>query len=118
VSLSSETSPLPGASGDWTRLRWWLLPAMLIPTLFGWAELVSTFIRPGSIRLNHIAPGTDWMVFYGAVRSALTGHLSLIMNGDDFTAWSAPMWRFSSQPAACSPRRSTSMARMPQPAAI
>src|SRR5438876_7672457 len=27
------------------------------------------------------------MVFYGAVRSALAGHLQLIMNGDDFTAY-------------------------------
>lgn len=87
MSISSETSPLPDAHSDWTWLRWWLLPAALVATLYGWAELVSTFIHPGSIGLNHIAPGTDWMVFYGAVRSALAGHLPLVMNGDDFTAY-------------------------------
>jgi hypothetical protein len=87
VSISAETTPLPDARSDWTWLRWWLMPAALIATLYGWAELVSTFIHPGSIGLNHIAPGTDWMVFYGAVRSALAGHLSLVMNGDDFTAY-------------------------------
>ena len=87
MSLSSETSPLPDARGDWTWLRWGLLPAALLATIYGWAVLVSTFIHPGLIGLNRIAPGTDWMVFYGAVRSALAGHLSLIMNGDDFTAY-------------------------------
>src|SRR6266481_2007365 len=83
--------PKPGAMSDsrsdWAWLRRWLVPAALIASLYGWAVLVSTFIRPGSIGLNHIAPGTDWMVFYGAVRSALAGHLQLIMNGDDFTAY-------------------------------
>lgn len=87
MSLSAETSPLPDARSDWTWLRLWLMPTALVATLYGWAELVSTFIRPGSIGLNHIAPGTDWMVFYGAVRAALAGHLALVMNGDDFTAY-------------------------------
>jgi len=74
-------------SSDWTWLRRCVLPAALVASFYGWALLVSTFIRPGSIGLNLIAPGTDWMVFYGAVRSALAGHLQLIMNGDDFTAY-------------------------------
>jgi len=87
VTISSEAAPLPGAQRDWTWLRWGLVPAALLATLYGWAALVSTFIRPGSIGLNHIAPGTDWMVFYGAVRAALSGQFSLIMNGDDFTAY-------------------------------
>ena len=87
MSLSAETSPLPDERSDWTWLRLWLMPTALVATLYGWAELVSTFIRPGSIGLNHIAPGTDWMVFYGAVRAALAGHLALVMNGDDFTAY-------------------------------
>jgi len=87
VSISPQTSPLSDASRDRAWLRRWLMPAALVASLYGWAVLVSTFIHPGSIGLNHIAPGTDWMVFYGAVRSALTGHLQLIMNGDDFTAY-------------------------------
>jgi alpha-1,2-mannosyltransferase len=87
VSLSSETTPLSDPRSDWAWLRWWLFPAALVASLYGWAVLISTFIHPGSIGINHIAPGTDWMVFYGAVKSALSGHLSLIMNGDDFTAY-------------------------------
>src|SRR6516225_9604137 len=87
VSILPETRPLSDVSGDWIWLRRWLMPAALVASLYGWAVLVSTFIDPGSIGVNHIAPGTDWMVFYGAVRSALAGHLQLIMNGDDFTAY-------------------------------
>jgi alpha-1,2-mannosyltransferase len=63
------------------------LPAALVGTLYGWAVLASTVIHPGWIGPNHIAPGTDWMVFYGSVTSAVHGNLSLIMNGDDFTAF-------------------------------
>ncbi len=87
MSISSDASPLPGSHRDWLWLRWGLIPAALLATLYGWAALVSTFIRPGSIGLNHVAPGTDWMVFYGAVRAALSSHLPLIMNGDEFTAY-------------------------------
>lgn len=87
MSISSDVSPPSDASGDRVWLRRWLLPAALIASLYGFAELVSTFIHPGTIGLNHIAPGTDWMVFYGAVRSVLAGHLQLVMNGDDFTAY-------------------------------
>jgi hypothetical protein len=87
VSTYQDTSPLSDPRSDWAWLRRWLFPAALVASLYGWAVLVSTFIHPGSIGLNHIAPGTDWMVFYGAVKSALAGHLSLIMNGDDFTAY-------------------------------
>jgi hypothetical protein len=74
-------------SSDLTWLRRCVLPAAFVASFYGWALLVSTFIHPGSIGMNLIAPGTDWMVFYGAVRSALEGHLQLIMNGDDFTAY-------------------------------
>ena len=63
------------------------LPAALVGTLYGWAVLASTVFHPGWIGPNHIAPGTDWMVFYGSVTSAVQGNLSLIMNGDDFTAF-------------------------------
>ncbi|SFI70686.1 Protein of unknown function [Bradyrhizobium sp. cf659] len=64
-----------------------LLPAIAIATLFGWGILISTLVHPGSIGLNHIAPGTDWMVFYGAVRSMLAGNLALVIDGDAFTAY-------------------------------
>jgi hypothetical protein len=87
VSIVSQTSQRADDRSEGSRLRWLLIPAALVGTAYGWAVLVSTFIHPGWIGLNHIAPGTDWMVFYGAVRSALAGHLSLIMNGDDFTAY-------------------------------
>ncbi|OLE18609.1 MAG: DUF2029 domain-containing protein [Alphaproteobacteria bacterium] len=63
------------------------MPAALVGTLYGWAVLASTVFHPGWIGPNHIAPGTDWMVFYGSVTSAVQGSLSLIMNGDDFTAF-------------------------------
>lgn len=78
---------MPEQRRDWTWLPLCLLPPALIGTLYGWAVLVSTAVHPGWVGLNHIALGTDWMVFYGAIRSVLDGHLSLIMNGDDFTAY-------------------------------
>src|ERR1700756_1146093 len=87
MNIYPKLTTTSDADNDWLWLRWCLLPAALIASLYGWAILVSTFIRPGSIGLNHIAPGTDWMVFYGAVRSVLAGHLQLVMNGDDFTAY-------------------------------
>jgi alpha-1,2-mannosyltransferase len=81
----------PNSISEPRRDRIWLLlcllPAALIGTLYSWAVLVSTAVHPGWVGLNHIALGTDWMVFYGAIRSVLDGHLSLIMNGDDFTAY-------------------------------
>jgi Glycosyltransferase family 87 len=87
VSLRTPQSTLPDPARSRMLIPSYLLLPALIGTFYGWAVLVSTFIRPGSIGLNHIAPGTDWMVFYGAVRSALAGHLQLIMNGDDLTAY-------------------------------
>ncbi|MET4325782.1 alpha-1,2-mannosyltransferase [Bradyrhizobium sp. i1.15.2] len=64
-----------------------MLPAFSIATLFGWGVLISTFTHPGWIGLNHVAPGTDWMVFYGAIRSLLAGNLALVIDGDAFTAY-------------------------------
>jgi hypothetical protein len=87
VSSSPKPAAIADPRSDWAWLRCCLLPAALIASIYGWAVLLSTFVSPGSIGLNRIAPGTDWMVFYGAVRSALAGHLQLIMNGDDFTAY-------------------------------
>lgn len=87
MSLSPAPQTMPGPQHDWVRLPLCLALPALIGSLYAWAVLVSTFVQPGWIGLNHIAPGTDWMVFYGAIRSALSGHLSLIMNGNDFTAY-------------------------------
>ena len=70
----------------WARLPLALLPPALFASLFGWAILVSTLVHPGWIGLNHIGPGTDWMVFYGAIRAMLDGNLPLVMNGDQFHA--------------------------------
>ena len=75
MSIPARPAAMSDVSSDWTWLRRCVLPAALVASFYGWALLVSTFIRPGSIGLNLIAPGTDWMVFYGAVRSALAGHL-------------------------------------------
>jgi hypothetical protein len=71
----------------WARLPLALLPPALFASLFGWAVLVSTLVHPGWIGLNHIGPGTDWMVFYGAIRAMLDGNLPLVMNGDQFTEY-------------------------------
>jgi alpha-1,2-mannosyltransferase len=79
--------PVADPKKYWIRLPLALVPPALLASLFGWAMLVSTAVHPGLIGLNHIALGTDWMVFYGAIRSVLDGNLPLIMNGDQFTAY-------------------------------
>jgi hypothetical protein len=58
-----------------------------VAALYGWAVFVSTFWSPGSIGLNYNAPGSDWMVLYGAAHQAFAGHLPLIFDGDRFTAY-------------------------------
>jgi hypothetical protein len=62
------------------------IPA-LAAAIYAWAVFASTFWRPGSIGLNYNAPGSDWMVLYGAAHLALSGHLPLIFDGDRFTAY-------------------------------
>ena len=62
------------------------LPA-LAAALYGWAVFASTFDHPGSIGFNYIAPGSDWMVLYGAVRLAMTGHFALTLDSDGFTRY-------------------------------
>jgi hypothetical protein len=71
------------------RLRPWLaviLPA-LASALYGWAVFALTFSHPGSIGIDYIAPGTDWMVLYGAIRLAVTHRLALTGDGAAFTAY-------------------------------
>lgn len=59
----------------------------LIPSVYAVALLVTTINHPGTIGLNHNALGTDWMVFYGAIRAVLDGHEALLFDGDRFTAF-------------------------------
>jgi len=87
LSIHPRSQRCRASRPDWNSLRVTALPAALVGTLYGWAVLASTVFHPGWIGPNHIAPGTDWMVFYGSVTSAVQGNLSLIMNGDDFTAF-------------------------------
>jgi alpha-1,2-mannosyltransferase len=58
-----------------------------IASLYGWALFLSTFSHPGAIGFDLNAPGTDWMVFYGAARLFFAGKLDLIFNGEDFTGY-------------------------------
>ncbi len=63
--------------------------AVLIPSLFialyAWVLLLTTIPYPGKIGLDYNTLGTDWMVFYGAIRSVLHGNAALIFDGDRFT---------------------------------
>jgi len=58
-----------------------------IAAAYGWALFAATFRYPGAIGIDYNAPGTDWMVFYGAARALLNGNLPLIFDGDKFTAY-------------------------------
>ena len=62
------------------------LPA-LAAAIYGWAVFASTFNHPGSIGFNYIAPGSDWMVLYGAVKLAMSGHFALTLDSDGFTSY-------------------------------
>jgi hypothetical protein len=63
-----------------------IIPA-LAAALYGWAVFASTFNHPGSIGFNYIAPGTDWMVLYGAIRLAVAHQFTLMNDGAAFTAY-------------------------------
>ena len=75
------------ASAKWGPVALVALPTFAIASLYGFAVLGSTAFKPGFIGLNHIAPGTDWAVFWGAIRAMLDGNLPLLMDGDRFTAF-------------------------------
>ncbi|ABE39345.1 conserved hypothetical protein [Rhodopseudomonas palustris BisB5] len=77
----------PAPSPKWGPVALVVLPTFALATLYGWAVLGSTAFKPGFIGLNHIALGTDWAVFWGAIRAMLDGNLPLIMDGDRFTAF-------------------------------
>ena len=63
--------------------------AILIPSLalsfYVWLVLATTIPYPGKIGRDYNTLGTDWMVFYGAIRSVLDGNALLIFDGDRFT---------------------------------
>jgi hypothetical protein len=64
-----------------------MLAAGAVASLYGWAVFLSTFSHPGAIGLDMNAPGTDWMVFYGAARSFFAGKLDQIFDGERFTGY-------------------------------
>ena len=61
-----------------------LIPGLLV-ALYAWTILFTTIPYPGKIGLDYNTLGTDWMVFYGAIRSVLDGNSALIFDGDRFT---------------------------------
>jgi len=85
--VTTHGQPAPSAPPKWGPIALLALPSFALATLYGWAVLLSTAIKPGSIGLNHIALGTDWAVFWGAIRAMLDGNLALVMDGDRFTAF-------------------------------
>jgi alpha-1,2-mannosyltransferase len=58
-----------------------------VAAAYAWAVFAATFRYPGAIGIDYNAPGTDWMVFYGAVHALLHGNLPVIFDGDKFTAY-------------------------------
>jgi hypothetical protein len=64
-----------------------VLAAAASAALCGWAVVASTPAYPGSIGLNLNALGTDWMVFYGAVRWFFDGNLGALFDGERFTTY-------------------------------
>jgi hypothetical protein len=54
-------------------------------SFYVWLVLLTTIPYPGKIGLDYNTLGTDWMVFYGAIRSVLDGNAPLIFDGDRFT---------------------------------
>ena len=61
-----------------------LIPGLLM-AFYVWLILLTTIPYPGKIGLDYNTLGTDWMVFYGAIRSVLDGNAPLIFDGDRFT---------------------------------
>ena len=57
----------------------------LVMAFYVWLNLLTTIPYPGKIGIDYNTLGTDWMVFYGAIRSVLDGNAPLIFDGDRFT---------------------------------
>jgi alpha-1,2-mannosyltransferase len=81
-----------------------ILIAGLGASFYVWVILVTTIPYPGKIGLDYNTLGTDWMVFYGAIRSVLDGHAPLIFDGNRFTDFlNATFADWLSQPLAFRP---------------
>lgn len=63
-----------------------LIAAALAASLYAWAVCLLTPWLPGKLGLNYNALGTDFMVFHAAIQAALQGDISLLSDGDRFTA--------------------------------
>jgi len=63
-----------------------LIPGLAL-SFYVWLILVTTIPYPGKIGIDYNTLGTDWMVFYGAIRSVLDGNAPLIFDGDRFTVF-------------------------------
>ena len=75
----------PPVSGPILRPPMVVFMVGLVNSFYAIALLVTTINHPGAIGLNHNTLGTDWMVFYGAIRAMLDGHAALLFDGDRFT---------------------------------
>jgi alpha-1,2-mannosyltransferase len=75
---------LAGMNGRLRPLRLTIIVA-LAASLYGWAVFATTFRYPGILGIDYLAPGTDWMVVYTAVRLALTHQLALAHDGHAYT---------------------------------
>src|ERR1700760_1111328 len=81
-----------------------VLVVALVASFYAWLNLATTTHYPGLIGFDFNALGTDWMVFYGAVRAALDGHVALIFDGDRFTDFlNGTFGSWLSQPLAYRP---------------
>jgi Glycosyltransferase family 87 len=67
------------------RSLWPLAALAGVFGLYGWAVFAFAFRHDGVIGPRYNAPGSDFMVYYGAARAALEGRLALVFDGDRFT---------------------------------
>jgi glycosyl transferase family 87 len=63
-----------------------ILMAAASASAYCWLVFITTFIHPGAIGINYNSVGSDWLVFHGAARSYLEGHLTTV-SGDRLTAF-------------------------------
>src|SRR5215213_5725149 len=59
----------------------------LAGSLYAWAVFAASFAHDGVIGPHHNAPGSDWIVFHGAVQAFLDGNLALTADPVRFTTY-------------------------------
>jgi hypothetical protein len=64
---------------------WLLLILLGAAGIYGWAQFILSFHHIALFGPSHNAPGTDWMVYYGAIRAAVSGNLALVYDSFRFT---------------------------------